>query len=92
MTTELAALIVVVTLAALAGITIVSLVFIARAMGVTAHEMRRLHLQQGTIVAMLLKAGFRPARGGRDWSDDAARTRQVGELDQTDYDWRRPGH
>lgn len=78
------------SLALLSAVVIVALVFIATALRATATEMRKLHLQQATILGMLLRAGFRPYKRGRDWFDDAHATRVNDELDLTSYDWRKP--
>lgn len=40
-----------------------------------ASEMRRVHLQQANIIAMLLRAGFRGPREGLDWGDSGSWTR-----------------
>ena len=36
-----------------------------------ADEQRRIHMQQATIIAMLLRAGFRAPGSQRDWGDSA---------------------
>lgn len=77
-------------LALLCGVVIVCLVLISRSLRTVATEMRRLHLQQATIVGMLLRAGFRPAKGRKDWYEDDHDTRLAGEIDRTQFDWRRP--
>lgn len=77
-------------LALLCAVVIVALVFIAKSLRSVATETRRIHLQQATIVGMLLRAGFRPHKGGKDWFDDGKRTRVAGELDLTQFDWRHP--
>lgn len=51
-------------------------------------DMRKLHLQQSNIVQMLLRAGFRPARGSLDWRDDADATQAAPDF--TKFDWRKP--
>ncbi len=79
-------------LALLSATAIGALILIARSMRSLAREMRRLHLQQGNIVATLLRAGFRPARGGPDWFDERLGTRVSGDTENeyTDFDWRKP--
>jgi hypothetical protein len=59
---------------------------------VLAVRQAKLHLQQANIVGMLLRAGFRTSKSGRDWFDDAAETRgpRDSELDITEWDWRVP--
>ena len=47
------------------------------------YEMRRVHLQQATIIAMLLRAGFRGPREGIDWGDSGSFT-QVRHGNGTD--------
>lgn len=42
-----------------------------------AVDQRRLHLQQATIVSMLMRAGFRAPKAGPDWGDSALMTRAV---------------
>ena len=67
-----------VVLAALLAVTLGSLVLIVRATRETANALRKVHLQQATIIGMLLRAGFRPARRGqRDWFDDADKTQDA---------------
>lgn len=48
-----------------------------------ATEQRRIHLQQATIIAMLLRAGFRGPRQGLDWGDSGSWTqvRDQGSAD-----------
>lgn len=53
-------------------------------------DVRKVHLQQSNIVGMLLRAGFRPARGEPDWRDDAVRTQSGPDF--TRFDWRKPGN
>ncbi len=39
-----------------------------------AYSLRRIHQQQANIIAMMLRAGFRPARSSPDWFDDSHET------------------
>ncbi len=79
-----------VVLAVLLAITLGSLVLIVRAIRDVSESVRKLHLQQATIVGMLLRAGFRPAPRGRDWFDDADKTRDPYAEWFTQWDLRRP--
>lgn len=60
---------------ALAGVIVLTvslislLALVNRRLVAIAAEQRRLHLQQATIVGMLLRAGFRGPSAGRDWGD-----------------------
>jgi hypothetical protein len=55
---------------------LVALVFIAdRRLRDASAEQRRIHLQQATIIGMLIRAGFRGPREGLDWGDSASWTR-----------------
>lgn len=80
-----------VVLAVLLAVTLGALVLIAGSTRKIAESMHRLHLQQATIVGMLLRAGFRPHRRGKDWFDDGDETRVKGDTDYTGFDWRTPG-
>lgn len=82
------ALIVYAVLALLVAVTVVALVLVVRASRDIAQDMRRVHLQQANIIRMLLKAGFRPAKG-RDWFDDGGATQVRGDG-YTAFDWRQP--
>lgn len=62
---------------------------LVRSIGSIKHDARRIHLQQATIIGMLLKAGFRPAKT-LDWFDNGDETRQLGEPALTQFDWRKP--
>lgn len=77
-------------LALLLSVTLAALVMIVRALRDTAGSMQRLHLQQATIVRMLLRAGFRPPSSSPDWCDDAHKTRGLDELWYTKYDMKAP--
>ncbi len=79
-----------VVLAALLAITLGALVLIVRSVRATADAIRKLHLQQATIIGMLLRAGFRPAPRGRDWFDDADKTRDPYAEWFTQWDLRAP--
>ncbi len=72
-----------VVLAALLAITLGALVLIVRSVRATAEAMRKLHLQQATIVGMLIRAGFRPPSRGRDWFDNADETRNMRDPYET---------
>lgn len=89
---DVQALVCLVVLAALCAVVIVALVFIARALADVAGSMRKVHIQQANIIRMLLKAGFRPARHGRDWFDDGAPTQVIGQGSDydTQFDMSRP--
>lgn len=67
-----------------------ALVLIARSARSLDTNMRRLHLQQATIVGMMLKAGFRPLKTGKDWFDDGDVTSAGAHLDLTKFNWQRP--
>lgn len=57
------------------SVALVALLVIAdRRLRELAAEQRRLHLQQANIIAMLLRAGFRGPRAGRDWGDSGHST------------------
>lgn len=43
-------------------------------------DLKKLHIQQATIVGMLLRAGFKPMKGSMDWADDALVTMCVNEA------------
>lgn len=92
MTDQERTLLVLGVLAVLCAAGIASLVLIARSLRGVSSNMQRIHLQQVTIVRMLLRAGFRPARNGgdKDWFDNALQTQQVGDIDYTAFDWRTP--
>ena len=77
-------------LALAAGALIGALVLIARSARNLDTNMRRLHLQQATIVGMMLKAGFRPLKTGKDWFDDGDVTNAGAHLDLTKFNWQRP--
>lgn len=70
----------------------VVLAAVGRRMHEAAGLARKLHVQQGNIVAMLLRAGFRPARAEPDWVDDWRRTSVRGEGSPSDtlWDLRKP--
>lgn len=59
-----------------------------------AQEMRKLHLQQGNIIAMMIRAGFRPARGEPDWGDSGDKTRlaktDVSTATTAPFQFRKP--
>lgn len=77
-------------LAVICLVVIVSLVFIVRSLEGISTSQRKLHLQQATIIGMLLRAGFRPATKGPDWFDDASRTQVARDTHYTQWDWRTP--
>lgn len=78
-------------LALAAGALIGALVLIARSARSLDTNMRRLHLQQSTIVGMMLKAGFRPLKTGKDWFDDGDVTGVAGNLEWTKINLEKPG-
>lgn len=80
---EFRAWVVMVALTILTTISVCALVIIARHTKNASLNARKLHLQQANIIAMLLRAGFRPAKGRPDWNDDAHET-QV--MRQSVYD------
>lgn len=58
------------------AVAVVSLLVIAeRRLRAIVSEQRRLHLQQATIVGMMLRAGFRGPSAARDWGDSALATK-----------------
>lgn len=61
--------------------------YLARVFEETRTNLRKIHAQQANIIGMLLRAGFRPARGGLDWLDDGDKT-QLPSF--TRFDWRTP--
>lgn len=69
---------VLVVLAVLSGIAVSALVIIARHTKASNISARKLHLQQANIIAMLLRAGFRPAKGKPDWHDNGMETQMMG--------------
>lgn len=44
-----------------------------------ARDQRLLHLQQATIIAMLMRAGFRRPSAGPDWGDSGHMTKVAGK-------------
>ena len=57
-------------------VALVALVFIAdRRLRAIEAEQRRIHLQQATIIGMLVRAGFRRPKATHDWGDSALATR-----------------
>jgi hypothetical protein len=60
-----------------------------RSVGRIDASLRKIHLQQANIIAMLLRAGFRPART-LDWRDDGDRTMHPESPALTRFDWRNP--
>lgn len=87
---ELRTIAALIVLAVLLAVTLGALVLIVSALRSVAADMRKLHLQQATIVRMLLRAGFRPAGTGRDWFDDPNKTMKADEQWYTQWDLRRP--
>ena len=75
---------VLVALGVLVTITVSALVRIDRDCRELQKLAAKLHLQQGAIVGMLLRAGFRPAPRGRDWFDDAHETQAQGRGSRYD--------
>lgn len=67
----------------LLGALIALVILTDRRMRHLADEQRRIHLQQATIIGMLLRAGFRGPRQGLDWGDSGSWT-QVREPGSTD--------
>lgn len=81
-------------LATLLGINAAFLVFVVvilARLGPVARairdDVRKVRIQQANIISMLLRAGFRPAKGGPDWRDDGDRT-VVPSF--TRFDWQSP--
>jgi hypothetical protein len=68
-----------VVLAVLSGIVTASLILGVRRMRATQADARKVHLQLANIVQMLLRAGFRPAKGRLDWHDHGHETQVMGE-------------
>lgn len=79
-----------IVLAILLAVTLGALVLIVSSLRAVAADMQRLHMQQATIVRMLLRAGFRPAGTSRDWFDDPHSTKKADEDWFTQWDLRRP--
>lgn len=90
MTEEWRTIAVLVVLGLLLVVTLGALVLIVRSLRDLAGDMRRLSLQQATVVRMLLRAGFRPPSSTADWLEDADKTRARGETWWTQWDLRRP--
>lgn len=65
-------------LCGLLAVVMCALVLIVGATRDIAANLRRLHQQQVSIIRMMLRAGFRPPHGGRDWFDDANKTQAWG--------------
>lgn len=79
MTPDAGLLIAVVGILVLAA-ALIALVYVSEArLRQVAAEQRRLHLQQANIIAMLLRAGFRGPRAGRDWGDSGHLTQVRGD-------------
>lgn len=68
---------------------LVALSLVVRHVGRIEVTLRKLHVQQSNIIAMLLRAGFRPART-LNWLEDGDETRVAGETAYTQFDWRNP--
>jgi hypothetical protein len=81
--------VVVLGVAALVGAIAWAALSIVESMRRNARTLQRLHLQQENIIAMLLKAGFRPAHT-LDWGDNADGTRPLNDPALTQFDWRDP--
>ncbi len=79
-----------VVLAVLLAVTLGALVLIVRALRDISAAVRKIHLQQASIVGMMLRAGFRPAPRGRDWFDDSDKTRDPYATWFTEWDLKRP--
>lgn len=77
-------------MALLGAQSFIASVFVLDKISALKWELSRIHQQNVNIVTMLLRAGFRPAHAGRDWSMDSDSTRALGQIDYTQYDWKRP--
>lgn len=77
---------------ALAIVAILSLGWVRQARDAreARFDLKRLHQQQATIVGMLLRAGFRPPSGRKDWFEDPHATKDMSDIDFTKFDWRKP--
>lgn len=76
-------------LALMCGLSAVCSVFALIAGRALLGVTRKIHLQQANIVAMLLRAGFRPARGKPDWFEDGEATQLPGSS-YTEFDFSKP--
>jgi hypothetical protein len=61
--------------------------FIVKAARTARDDIHKIHLQQATIIKMMLRAGFRPAKSDPDWRDDGDQT-QLPSF--TRFDWQSP--